>query len=280
MTIKRALIFANIRSRDQSTRDELVNIMERRGIDHSSDDPQVIVSIGGDGTFLEAVRRYRHFGVPFVGVNTGSLGFLQEIDRSQLSYLAGSLVEGNYELETHPLLRATVHHAGGPVETYALNDVVVERRGTRTIRLQLTIDGFDCGKILGDGIIVATPLGSTAYASAAGGAVVHPSAEVYQLIPLNPHDSTIYKSIRTALVLARDSVVRIAMDPEKVREVRVVIDGAELDIDAMTHTVIEVSDETLPILKLGKTGYWRRLFTKILGMHEPEFGSEVPDAWD
>jgi len=279
VVIQRVLVFANVRERDRATEQQLVAALDERGVIVDAENPDLIISIGGDGTFLESVRRYRGLGVPFVGVNTGSLGFLQEVDRTHLDELASAVATGKHRIDSYPMLRTKIHGTGRVVEVHAVNDVVVERRGTRTIRLQLTVDGYDCGKVLGDGIIVAAPLGSTAYAISAGGAIVHPEAPVYQIVPLNPHDSQIYKSIRSAIILSRASRVRITMDPEKVRESRVVVDGAELDVSGMRYTELEVSDETLPVLKFGKTSYWRRLFTKILGVSEPELGEVAEDEW-
>jgi len=276
VTIRRAVVFSNVRDRDRDTRRRLKTELDKRGIAVVQQDADLVISIGGDGTFLEAVRRYRDLGVPFVGVNTGSLGFLQEVDQDHIDELAANLASGQYTVDHYPLLRTRVHSVGGVTEMHALNDVVVERRGTRTIRVQLTIDGYDCGKVLGDGIIVAAPVGSTAYASAAGGAIVHPKAPVYQVVPLSPHDSQIYQSIRTALILPPESRVRITMDPEKVRDARVVIDGAEIDVEGMRYTELDISDKTLPVLKFGESGYWRRLFTKILGVNVPELGNVVP----
>lgn len=275
MKIGRVLIFANVRERDRTTKDRLVKLLEDRGIHEVEDESaDLVVSIGGDGTFLEAVRRYRHLELPFVGVNTGSLGFLQEVDREHVEQLVDALASGSFTLDAYPLLKTRVHCVDEDLVFHALNDVVVERRGTRTIRVELSIDGFDCGKVLGDGIIVAAPVGSTAYASAAGGSVVHPQAPVFQLVPLNPHDSQIYKSIRTSLILPAQSSVRITMDPEKIRESRVVIDGSEVDVSGMVYTELEISDETLPIVKLGESSFWRRLFTKILGVTETELSLE------
>ncbi len=270
MLIKRVIIDNSPTEEARRTRRRLASLFEEQAIDVVQKDPDLVVSVGGDGTFLRTVNRYLDSEAPFVGVNTGSLGFLQEVNSEHLEEFVQFLADDDYEIHDFPLLETDVVLRSGDVRrVYAFNDVVVERSGTRTIRLQLEIDGYNCGRVLGDGIIIATPAGSTAYVSAAGGSIVHPDAEVYQMVPLNPHDSTIYESIRTSLLLPFDSHITITIEPKRKRSPRLVVDGDEGNFEGLERIRTKISvDRHVKVLRLGNVTFWQKLFSKIIGVED------------
>lgn len=147
------------------------------------------IVIGGDGTMLAAARKLAASGVPLVGVNQGRLGFMTDISRDAMTTRVGEILEGRYTRETRVLLEAEVRREGELIATaLALNDVVLHKGDAgRMIEFALSINGEFIYNQRSDGIIVATPTGSTAYALSANGPILHPSVAGMALVPLCAH---------------------------------------------------------------------------------------------
>lgn len=154
----------------------------------------VVLAFGGDGTLLEAAGVVAHASseAPIVGVNLGRLGFLTEIDRSELTATLDDIVHGRGRIETRIMLEGRVEPVtGAPTERLALNDIVVTRSAlSRMTEMDITVDGQFVSEVKADGLIVATATGSTAYNLSAGGPIVHPSVDALVLTPIAPHTLT------------------------------------------------------------------------------------------
>lgn len=147
------------------------------------------IVLGGDGAFLRAGRRLAVSGVPLLGVNYGHLGFLTEIEPQEISWALDRLLRGEYRIEERFMLRAHVVRRGQEHRAYdCINDVVVAR-GTlaRIVSSHLYIGSSFVGIYRGDGMIIATPTGSTAYSLSAGGPIVHPGMDAVVITPICPH---------------------------------------------------------------------------------------------
>ena len=151
-------------------------------------DADFLVCFGGDGTILHAAKDASSFGVPIVGVNMGSVGFMAELEQSELSQLT-RLVSGEYTLENRMLLDVRVIRDGRVIfRSAALNDAVITKGAVaRVIDLQVYGDKILISNIFGDGVILATPTGSTAYSLSAGGPIVEPTAENIIMTPISAH---------------------------------------------------------------------------------------------
>jgi len=149
----------------------------------------LMVVLGGDGTMLSAARLLEERAVPILGVNMGGLGFLTEVSVDQLYPTLEKIFAGEFAIEERLMLRARIHRHGEHVaQATVLNDVVVSK-GTlaRLIELHIAIDGHFVTSLRADGVIVATPTGSTAYSLSAGGPIVNPSVHVLMVTPICPH---------------------------------------------------------------------------------------------
>ena len=162
-----------------------------KGADYESigTSANLAIVVGGDGTMLAAARNLVGHHVPVVGVNQGRVGFMTDIGHDDMRAAIGAILEGSYTLEERALLDAEIFRGKKSVlRTIALNEAVVGKGGQgRLIEFQLTIDGEFIYKLRGDGVIVATPTGSTAYALSAQGPILHPAVPALALVPLAPH---------------------------------------------------------------------------------------------
>jgi NAD+ kinase len=147
------------------------------------------VVLGGDGTMLAAARALAGAEVPLVGVNQGRLGFMTDVAFGAMNETMGGILDGRYTVESRTMLVAEVARAGEPVfATSALNDVVVNKGASgRLIELVVRVDGQFVYDLRSDGLIVATPTGSTAYALSANGPIIHPAVPALALVPISPH---------------------------------------------------------------------------------------------
>lgn len=148
----------------------------------------LMVCFGGDGTILHAAKDAQRHGVPVLGVNLGSVGFLSELETTELTQLE-RLVEGKYRIEERMMLDVSVRREGRTVHRdLALNDAVITKGAVaRIIDLEVKADGVAVSRYSGDGVIISTPTGSTAYAMSAGGPIVEPTVENILVTPICPH---------------------------------------------------------------------------------------------
>ena len=166
---------------------ELSGVVASLGMEECArgSDADVVVALGGDGTILRAV--HRHPAKPVLGLNLGGLGYLSTVERSGFSKAMSLLAEGRFRISTRTMLSVSKAGSGEPAAT-ALNDVVVVREMTgHAAVLDVSVDGRAATRYMADGLVVATPTGSTAYSLAAGGPVLMPDSASFVVTPMNPH---------------------------------------------------------------------------------------------
>jgi len=153
---------------------------------------RLCVVVGGDGTFIAAARKVAPLGVPITGINLGTFGFLTEIETIEVKKLLPKILKGEYQPQERLIFEVyTVRNGKETFIEYAINDAVISKAAlSRMIDIAIDTSLGHLGTISGDGIIVATPTGSTAYALAAGGPIVYPTLEAKILVPICPHTLT------------------------------------------------------------------------------------------
>ncbi|MEA3371846.1 MAG: NAD(+)/NADH kinase [Campylobacterota bacterium] len=151
----------------------------------------ILVTLGGDGTLISAVRRSFDYDIPVLGVYAGNLGFLADVSMDELEEFVVSMIEENCRIDERFILEATIIKNGEEVAIHAFNDIVLTRPSiSNMISIETLVDGKSFNTYYGDGVIVATPTGSTAYNLSAGGPVLFPLANVFTLTPICPHSLT------------------------------------------------------------------------------------------
>ena len=150
----------------------------------------IAVVVGGDGTMLGIARQLSRFGTPLVGINTGRLGFITDVAIGQYAEALAPMLAGDFEDERRTMLEGGVWRDGELIfEGFALNDVVVNRGAASSmVELKVNIGSDNVTNLRADGLIVASPTGSTAYALSAGGPILHPGIAGWVLVPIAPHD--------------------------------------------------------------------------------------------
>lgn len=194
-----------------------------------------VIVIGGDGTLLHVAKLMQGRLIPVLGVNVGGLGFLTEIGLSELYPTLKRVIKGDFETEDRMMLKASIFRDGKSVyDQNVLNDVVFIREAlARIIDLETTVNGVYLNTFKGDGLIVSTPTGSTAYNLSAGGPIIHPTLDIIILTPICPFALT-----NRPIILSESAVLQIKL-AEWARDVSLTFDG-QTDIPLKGGDVVEV----------------------------------------
>ena len=239
---------------------ELVSFLNARGIDSwscsawesetarcSLDGTDLIITVGGDGTILRAAQVVVPGKIPITGINLGNLGFMTELTVDESREKLGRLLAGEGWIDERALLEAEVVSAGTGAagKFHALNDVVLARgAAVRVIQVEATIDGQPLTNYRADGVIVATATGSTGYAFAAGGPILHPHARDMVITPIMPHFSAGYR-----LVLPPASIISLRLQTAPAATLS--IDGhTNLSMESGTAVTVKLSKDVLRFLRI------------------------------
>lgn len=219
----------------------------------------LVVCLGGDGTMLRVADHMRDQSVPILGVNLGSLGFLTEVKETEIFEELNAFLLGQYETEERLMLACSVYSPESKMERrfVALNDIVLSREGlTRLLRVEVCVSGDKLTRFAGDGLIIATPTGSTAYSLSAGGAIVHPKLEAIIITPICPHASSL-----RPMVVRGDEKITVKIHPSSAGErALLTADGQEnFEIDDSYNVEITRSNTPVRLFKSSKRSYFATL---------------------
>lgn len=237
-------------------------ILESNGYQISADfNPHAFLNlvIGGDGTFLNAVHLSNFSSIPFIGINTGHLGFYQEIEVDMLEEFVDALKKRQYKIEELTVLQSKINNKS----INAINEVVVKSKKNQIIRLKVFIDGNFIEAYSGDGLIISTPHGSTAYNLSANGAILHQSLNGFQLTPIAPVYSNLNKSLKCPVVLPNDATVEISVSKRDNYHTIFIFDGREFYTKDFKIS-IGVSPNKINKLILNKNHYWTNIKNKLM----------------
>ncbi|HET6947847.1 MAG TPA: NAD(+)/NADH kinase [bacterium] len=244
--------------------EEAARLLDRARLGKSEDDlahrADLFVVFGGDGTILRAARLAAPRGIPIVGVNMGGFGFLAELSTQEFPEALPHLLTGRYEIDERMMLEAEVEAGAGGAQTLlALNDMVVTKSGVaRVLRLRVSVNGQHLASYPADGVIVASPTGSTAYSLSAGGPILDPRVAAIVITPICPHTF----NSRAVVVDGRDEVMVEVTAPEP--EATLTVDGrVGITLSAVRRVVVRAADQRTRFVRLGGSGFYGILRTKL-----------------
>lgn len=256
-------IFTNNTDKSKKLYEDLGSKLENHGYKPhlGYDDGAVLnICIGGDGSFLRAVQETNFSQIPFVGINTGSLGFFQEILTDKIDDFLDIFKEGAYSLNKLIILNCEIKNPEGGLQTFqALNDFVVRAKDNRVAKLEVEIDGNHLESFAGDGLIISTPAGSTAYNFSVGGSILYQELKGFQLAPIAPINTKAYRSLSNSLVLSKNEILEISsQEPSSL-----IVDGIPQESQAKTFKFY-LSDTYINKLVIDPNLYWKNLKEKFL----------------
>lgn len=236
------------------------------GRNQDDEKPALIFVLGGDGTMLNAVMEYQNLNLPFIGINTGTLGFLMNESADKVDKMVKKIIECDYEVVHYPLFEAKLVCTDG--RKYVRNficDLVVERKNMSLAEMEVVINGMPLNYFAGDGYIVSSPVGSTAYAIWAGGAAIHHSLHCLELVPMHPNDSARNLPMKLPLILPDDNVIDFKILSPKDRGIRAAVDGYEISTSApICEVKVKIAEKNVTFWNTADYNYLHRLKKKII----------------
>ena len=217
----------------------------------------ILVTLGGDGTLISAVRRSFKHNIPILGVYAGSLGFLADIKLDELEAFVAKMMQGDVRVDERSILEAKFKQNGKEIKQYAFNDIVLTRHSvSNMIHIETLVDSKAFNTYFGDGVIVSTPTGSTAYNLSAGGPVLFPLTNVFALTPICPHSLT-----QRPVVLPGKFAIEMKTPKERAL---LIIDGQdkyELEQDESIH--IKLASQMVKLIHRDEFNYFDVLKEKL-----------------
>ena len=227
----------------------------------------IAVSLGGDGTLLACARMVADRGVPILAVNMGDFGFITEVSRSELFDVWEKFLAGRLGTSERLMLSVAVRRDGAEVASFTgLNDAVISTLGiSRMIRLKVFLSDTDVGRYRADGVIVATPTGSTAYSMAAGGPILYPEMDAFILTPICP-----FTLSNRPTVVPASEILRIEVEDPQKTDVALTVDGQEsLTLAPRDCVLIRRAAKKALIVRSDKRSFYEVMRTKLNWSGEP-----------
>ena len=222
--------------------------------------PEYSIAIGGDGSFLRMVRESNfNPDTKYIGINTGTLGFLQEIKLDEIDNFVAGLKENKYSEQSISYIEYKVANEA----KYALNEVVIRDEHLKILRLEINIDGTPLQKFVGDGVLVCSSAGSTAYNLALGGSFVPFEIDTMQLTPIAPINSAAYRSLMHPVIMQGTSVIEIVPDTKS--GIIFCTDGEHKIVQAPAKITITLGKNRIRYIKVGGHNFWEKINEKFVG---------------
>ena len=229
-------------------------------------DMDLIVSVGGDGTMLKSSKLASKHNVPITGINKGRLGFLTDINPDLVSAVLKEIIQGDYQTESRILLEVRIlNNNKERFIGHAINDLVINKTKTgRMINVLTSIDGNYVNSNQGDGYIVSTPTGSTAYSLSCGGPIINPNSDTFLLVPIAPHTLT-----NRPMVISSSCDIKLEFTDQNDDLIEISLDGEIIsEISGGDCIIISKSDSTVEFIHPSQYDYYETLRSKLFWGHD------------
>jgi probable inorganic polyphosphate/ATP-NAD kinase len=235
------------------------------------DNTELVISIGGDGSFLRNVRDLNFPDIPFFCVNTGHLGFFAEIlpTEKEIDIFIDAYLNSTYEINELYLLEVDIKSKDEVNHTYAINELVVRGNQSRTAHMGLHVNGNYMETFSGDGLIMSTSTGSTAYNYSAGGSIVDNRLNIIQITPISPISTNAFRSFTSSIILpGQDSEIAIKPEYKSEHTIITVVDGQEHKFNDVYEINVRNANKTVKLLRLSDYEFWDRVYMKFLKTYD------------
>lgn len=260
-------LFVNPSKKSERVKKRIVAYFETHGYAISRiyrDDAKYNVVIGGDGTFLRAAHSSGFSSIPFVGINTGHLGFFQEIDLTSPEHYLDRLLAGDYHVDSLHLLQAIIETDAWCYELLAINEFVLTSTTTRIVHFSVRFDDVSLIDLACDGLLLSTPAGSTAYNLSAGGSILYQTLEGFQFTALNPVRSKRFPTLPASIVVPSHSVCEVCISADDADSLCVATDGMEQNFKGLQRISFCDPKRTIKRVVFNPDWYWYNLKDKFL----------------
>lgn len=228
-----------------------------------SETAELVIAIGGDGTMLEAFHHYYRPEVAFVGLHTGKLGFYADWDREEAGDLLHHILNSEPKIVEYPLIEVTFEMKHGNRSFYALNETIIKSKNLSTFVMEVWINEKRFESFRGDGMILSTPSGSTAYNHSVGGAILHPAFEAMQVSELAAINNREFRTLNRPFILPKHHLLDL-YPKNPGRDILVGIDGVEYAFSGLTRVRAKVAEAKVSFARYRPFPFWQRVREKFL----------------
>ena len=258
----------SVQSRRDAQSNELMELaktyLQDFGLTYDEESPEIVVSIGGDGTLLHAFHRYLPLidQVAFVGIHTGHLGFYADWKPSELEKLVLSIAKKEFNVVEYPLLEVKVeHHDTEPTTYLALNEATVKSPDV-TLVMDVELNGNQFERFRGDGLCVSTPSGSTAYNKALGGAIIHPTLAALQITEIASINNRVFRTVGSPLILPAHH--HCVLRPVNDQSFNMTVDHLQVTEENVKSISFNVANEKVRFARFRPFPFWERVHESFI----------------
>ena len=262
--IKNIKLFVN--HNDQSIR--LAKLVKdsfiRNGFIFSDDSFDLGIAVGGDGAFIRMVRNSGFDdNVNYVGVNAGTLGFLQEANEHEINRLISAIQNEEYKLDEMYIQETDVNYSDKEAKIYSLNEIIVRDKDLKTVKFDVLVDNDLLERFTGDGLLIASTIGSTGHNLSYGGSIVYSDLPTLQITPLAPINSKAYTNLVTSIIMPKDKEIMI-MPTEFTKNLMFTIDGEHQTYENVDLVNTYIKDKKIKCLRFKDSNFSRKVNEKLL----------------
>ncbi|MBU3851583.1 MAG: NAD kinase [Candidatus Paralactobacillus gallistercoris] len=262
-------IYHNNNEQTLAVTKQLTTLLKQHHLVIDNDHPDLVITVGGDGTLLGAFHHYEHCvdQISFVGIHTGHLGFYTDWRGYEVATLVDKIATMQPQLVAYPLLKGVITYADGSPndEFLALNESSLKRL-SETLRIDVYISGEFFESFRGDGLCVSTPTGSTAYNKSVGGAVLHPKLETLQMAEVASINNLVYRTLSAPIVIAPDDWIDLR--PEVADDYVITVDEFANNNRPLQQIHYEIAKERIHFARYRTHRFWDRVEGAFIGSKE------------
>lgn len=262
--INKVKIFTNNNQKSQTTEQQLINKLEKNNIIITNDNYDLAIAIGGDGSFLRMIKANNYNSeVYYIGINTGTLGFAQEISLDNIDSFIEDINNNNFIIEELGIQETNVITKKDTSRFYSLNEIVIRESEINTIKIDIYIENFLLENFAGDGILIATSFGSTAYNLSFGGSIIYNTFHSLQLTPIAPLNNRSYHNLLNSVILPQNKNITI-IPSKNTNNLIVTIDGENNIYNDVLKIETVVNDKRIKCLRSKNYNFIKKINEKFL----------------
>lgn len=262
--IKRIQIFTNKQEKSEKIKIELENILKENNYELVNDSPDLSIAIGGDGSFLKMVNKSKfNSDTYYIGINTGSLGFLQEIKPNELELFVNNLKNNSYKIDEIGVLETVVKTKNDTKVYHSLNEMVIRDAELNVFIADIYVDDCKLETLAGDGVLISTSIGSSAYNVSFHGSLVYDTLHTLQITPIAPITTKLYRNLRSSLIIPDNKKIKIIPKNENVLTIR---DGDNTKEEKIIEIECTIKDRSLKFLRMKKYNYINIINEKFISV--------------
>ena len=261
--IKSFKLFSNDNEKSKKTENIVRKVLLENGF-IESDNFDLGIAIGGDGSFLRMVKNTNFDSNPhYIGVNSGTLGFMQEVSINEIDAFANELKNNLYKIEKIGIQETTINYNGNNSKYYSLNEIIVRDKNLKVVKLKINIEDNLLENFMGDGILISSSHGSTAHNLSYGGSIVYNTFSSLQITPMGPINSKVYKSLINSVIIP--DKLNISLIPEENhKDLIITVDGKNYYFDNIDSIKTTIDQKNIKCLRLSHYNFPHKINEKFL----------------